>query len=151
MRPRFIPGISLPPFFQVFPRVCYKSGGFFLSKLTSSLTLGKHTQQNLTPEHMAIKKPIKPIKPNEGVITGIIAKHQSALTVMKVSKRDLFRRQLSLFLTLPFFQVTVNFKDAALSPGYAGMREGKRPAAAGSVGFFGPPPDVVSVYELRLR
>lgn len=32
---------------------------------------------------MAIKKPIKPIKPNEGVITGIIAKHQSALTVMK--------------------------------------------------------------------
>lgn len=51
-------------------------------------------------EHMAIKKPIKPIKPNEGVITCITAKRQSVLTVMKYSKRDLFRRQLFLSLCL---------------------------------------------------
>lgn len=74
---------------------------------------------------MAIEKPIKPIKPNEGAITGIIAKHQSALTVMK-SRSEIYFATNSLFLTLPFFQVTVNFKDAALSPGYAGMREGEK-------------------------
>lgn len=71
----------------------------------------------------------------------MIAKRPSALTVMKNSKRDLFN---SLSSSLCFFQVTVNFKDAALSPGYAGMREKDLQLR---VGFFCPP----DVYELRLR
>lgn len=48
---------------------------------------------------MAIKKPIKPIKPNEGVITGIIATHQSALTVMK-SRSEIYFAANSLSFSL---------------------------------------------------
>ena len=131
---------------------------FFCSnnqKKSAQVSFGRKNDKSSQPtEHSAIKHPIKAIKGNDALITRVIAEHQSGLTVMKYSRRDLFLPQLF------FLSVTLNFEDTfSFSVGLRWKKKRKEKLRAAIFLFFflflylfiyfpplGPPPDVLRVF-----